>query len=148
MDCSKPGLPVLHQLQELARTHVHLVMMPSNHLILCHTLLLLPSVFPSIRVSSNESVLHIRWSKYQSFSFSIILPINIQDSFPLRLTGLIFLQSKGLLTVQRMPLFGCPINMESSMELCSFSAGPALQPKHTSLYGVAVQDQGILMLWS
>ena len=95
MDCSTPGLPVLHQLQELARTHVHLVMMPSNHLILCYTLLLLPSVFPSIRVCSNESVLHIRWSKYQSFSFSIILPINIQDSFPLRLTGLIFLQSKG-----------------------------------------------------
>ena len=46
-------------------------MMPSNHLILCCTLLLLPSVFPSIRVLSNESVLHIRWPKYWSFSFSI-----------------------------------------------------------------------------
>ena len=45
--------------------------MPSNHLILCHTLLLLPSTFPSIRVFSNESVLHIRWPKYWSFSFSI-----------------------------------------------------------------------------
>ena len=45
--------------------------MPSNHLILCHTLLLLPSIFPSIRVFSNESVLHIRWPKYWSFSFSI-----------------------------------------------------------------------------
>ena len=45
--------------------------MPSNHLILCHPLLLLPSVFPSIRVYSNESVLHIRWPKYWSFSFSI-----------------------------------------------------------------------------
>ena len=45
--------------------------MPSNHLILCHPLLLLPSIFPSIRVFSNESVLHIRWSKYWSFSFSI-----------------------------------------------------------------------------
>ena len=45
--------------------------MPSNHLILCHPLLLLPSIFPSIRVSSNESVLPIRWSKYWSFSFSI-----------------------------------------------------------------------------
>ena len=44
---------------------------PSNHLILCHPLLLLPSVFPSIRVFSNESVLHFRWSKYWSFSFSI-----------------------------------------------------------------------------
>ena len=45
--------------------------MPSNHLILCHHLLLLPSIFPSIRVSANESVLHIRWPKYWSFSFSI-----------------------------------------------------------------------------
>ena len=45
--------------------------MPSNHLILCHPLLLLPSIFPSIRVSSNESVLPIRWPKYWSFSFSI-----------------------------------------------------------------------------
>ena len=47
------------------------LMMPSNHLILCHPLLLLPSVFPSIRVFSNESVLHIRWPKYWSSSFSI-----------------------------------------------------------------------------
>src|SRR5574340_634540 len=45
--------------------------MPSNHLILCHPLLLLPSVFPSIRVSSNESALRIRWPKYWSFSFNI-----------------------------------------------------------------------------
>ena len=45
--------------------------MPSNHLILCHPLLLLPSIFPSIRVFSNESVLHIRWPEYWSFSFSI-----------------------------------------------------------------------------
>ena len=49
--------------------------MPSNHLILCHPLLLLPSIFPSIRVFSNESVLHIRWPKYWSFSFSIS-PLN------------------------------------------------------------------------
>ena len=54
-------------------------LMPSNHLILCHTLLLLPSVFPSIRVFSSESVLIIRWPKYWSFSFSINFPMNIQD---------------------------------------------------------------------
>ena len=47
------------------------LVMPSNHLILCHLLLLLPSIFPSIRVCSKESVLHIRWPKYWSFSFSI-----------------------------------------------------------------------------
>ena len=50
--------------------------MPSNHLILCHPLLLLPSIFPSIRVFSNESVLPIRWPKYWSFSFSSISPSN------------------------------------------------------------------------
>src|SRR5574341_1217122 len=47
------------------------LVMPSNHLILCHPLLLLPSIFPSIRVFSNESALHIRWLKYWSFSFNI-----------------------------------------------------------------------------
>ena len=56
--------------------------MPTNHLILCRPLLLLPSIFPSIRVFSNESVLRITWSKYWSFSFNIS-PSNIQDWFPL-----------------------------------------------------------------
>ena len=71
MDCSMPGFPVYHQLREFAQTHVHESVISSNHLILCHPLLLLPSIFPSIRVFSNESVLLIRWSKYWSFSFSI-----------------------------------------------------------------------------
>ena len=53
--------------------------MPSNHLVLCHPLLLLPSIFPSIRIFSNKSVLHMRWPKY--WSFSINIPMNIQDSF-------------------------------------------------------------------
>ena len=68
--------------------------MPSNHLILCHPLLLLPSVFPSIRVFSSESVLRIRyWSIEVS---ALVLPMNIQDWFPLGLTGLISLLSMGL----------------------------------------------------
>ena len=71
MDCSTPGFPVHHQLLQLAQTHVHREsVMPSNHLILCH-LLLLPSIFHSISVFSSESVLCIRWPKYWSFSFSI-----------------------------------------------------------------------------
>ena len=70
--------------------------MPSNHPILCPPLLLLPSIFPSIRVFSNESVLHIRWPKYWSFSFNIVLPMTIQNRFPLGLTGWISLQSKGI----------------------------------------------------
>ena len=64
-------LPAHYQLPELAQTHVHQSVMPSNHLILCCSLLLLPSVFPNIRVFSNELVLGIRWPKYWSLSFRI-----------------------------------------------------------------------------
>ena len=67
------------------------LVMPSNHLILCHSLLLLPSIFPNIRVFSNESALHIRWPKYWSFSFSISHSNEIQYWFPLGLIGLISL---------------------------------------------------------
>ena len=69
--------------------------MPSNHSILCHPFLLLPSIFPSIRIFYNESVLCIKWLKYWISSASV-LPMNIQDLFLLGLTGLISLQSKGL----------------------------------------------------
>ena len=71
MDCSTPGLPVYHQLPEFTQTHVYCVGDTSNHLTLCHPLLLPPSIFPSIRVFSTESVLHIRWPKDWSFSFNI-----------------------------------------------------------------------------
>ena len=70
-DCSTPGLPVHHQLQSLFKLMSIESMMPSNYLIFCHPLLLLPSIFPSIRIFSSESVLHIRWPKYWSFSFNI-----------------------------------------------------------------------------
>ena len=68
---STPGLPVYHQLPEFPKLMSTESVMPFNHLILCHLLLLLPSIFPSIRVFSNESVLRIRWPKYWSFSFNI-----------------------------------------------------------------------------
>ena len=71
IDCSTPVFPVLPHLLKFAQTHVHYSVMPSNHLILCHPLLLPLSIFPSIRVFSNELALHIRWPKYWSFSFSI-----------------------------------------------------------------------------
>ena len=70
MDHSMPGLPVHHQLRSLLKLISIESVMPSNHLILCHSLLL-PSIFPSIRVFSNESALHIRWLKYWNFSFSV-----------------------------------------------------------------------------
>ena len=71
MDCSMSSLSVRHQLPELLKFMSIESMMPSNHLILCHAPLLLPSIFPSIRVFSNESALCKRWPKYWSFSFNI-----------------------------------------------------------------------------
>ena len=71
MDCSTPGFPVNPNSQSLLRLMSIESVMPSDHLILCHPLLLLPSIFPSIRVFSSKSVLCIRWPKYWSFSFSI-----------------------------------------------------------------------------
>ena len=74
MDCSMPFPPV-HHLPKFAQIHVHWVGdAVQSHLILCHPLLLLPSIFPSIRVFSSESALHIRGLKYWSFNFSISPP--------------------------------------------------------------------------
>ena len=70
MDCTTPGFPVHHNSQSLLKHMSIESVMPSNHLILCHPLLL-PSIFSSIRIFSNESVLYIRWPKYWNFSFSI-----------------------------------------------------------------------------
>ena len=71
MDCSMPGLLSITNSQNLLKFMSIESVMPSNHLILCHPLLLPPSIFPSIRVFSSESVLRIRWPKYWNFSFSI-----------------------------------------------------------------------------
>ena len=75
MNRSTPGLPVHHQLPSLLKLMSIESVMPSIHLILCHPLLLLPPIPPSNRVFSNESVLHMRWPKYWSFSL-IISPSN------------------------------------------------------------------------
>ena len=71
MDCSMPSFPVLHCLWNLFKLMSIKSVMPSHHLILSRPLLLLPSIFPSIRVFSNESILRIRWPKCWSFSFNI-----------------------------------------------------------------------------
>ena len=70
MDCSMQGLPIHHQLPEVLKLMSIESVMPSNHLIFCRPLLLLPSIFPSIRIFSRESVLCIKWPKYWSFSFN------------------------------------------------------------------------------
>ena len=89
------SLPITNSLSLCKFMSIELVM-PSNHLILCRPLLLLPSIFPSIRVFSNESVLHIRWSKYWSFSFSISTSNEYSRLISFRWTGLISLKSKRL----------------------------------------------------
>ena len=70
MDCSMQGPPIHHQLPEVLKLMSIESVMPSNHLIFCRPLLLLPSIFPSIRIFSRESVLCIKWPKYWSFSFN------------------------------------------------------------------------------
>ena len=96
MNCSMPGLPVHHQLLKSTKPMSIELVMPSNHLILCYPLLLLPSIFPSIRVFSNESALRIRWPNIAVSASTSVLPVNTQDLSPLRWTGWIALQSKGL----------------------------------------------------
>ena len=91
--------------------------MPSDHLILCHPLLLPPSVFPNIRVFSSESVLHIRWRKYWSFSFNISPSNEYSGLISLGFTGWISLQSKGLsrvfsnATVQKHQFFSAQLSL-------------------------------------
>ena len=97
MDCSVPGLPVHHQLPEFTQTMSIELVMPSNHLILCCPLLLLPSIFPSIKVFSNESALRIRWPKYWSFSFSISPSSEHPDLISFRMDWLDLLAVQGTL---------------------------------------------------
>ena len=99
------------------------MVMPSNYFILCRLLLLLPSIFPSIRVFFNESVLCIRWPKYCSFSFSISPSNEYSGLFPLGWTGWIFLQSKGLsrvfsnTTVQKHQFFDTQLSSPSKSHI-------------------------------
>ena len=112
VDCSTPGFPVHHNSQSLLKLMSIMSMMPSNHLIFCHPLLLPPSIFPSIRVFSNKSVLHIRWPKYWSFSFSIILSNEYSGLISFRIDWLDLLAVQGTLksllntTVQKHQFFG------------------------------------------
>ena len=109
--------PVHHQLPEFTQTHVHPVGDAIQTFHLCRPLLLLPSIFPHIRVFSNESVLCIRWPKYWSFSFNISPSNDIKGWFPLGWTGWISLQSKGLsrvfsnTTVQKHQFFGAQLSL-------------------------------------
>ena len=95
MDHSTPGFPVLHHLLVLAQLTFMESVMPSNHLILCHSLLLPTSTFPSIRVFSNESALRIRWPKYWSFSARVSLSNECSELILFRIDWLDLLAVQG-----------------------------------------------------
>ena len=97
MNCSTPGFPVHHQLRSPPKFILIESVMPSNHLILCRPLLLLPPIFPSIRVFSNESALHIRWPKYWSFSLSITPSNKHPGLISFKMDWLDFLAVQGIL---------------------------------------------------
>ena len=97
MDCSIPDFPVLHHLWSLVKLMSIESVMPSNHLILCHPLLLLHSIFPRIRVFSKESALLIRWPKYWSFSFNISPSNEYSEVISFRMDWLDLLDVQGTL---------------------------------------------------
>ena len=124
MDCSTEGFPVHHQLPQLAQTHVHCVVMPSNHLVLWRPFLLLPSIFPSIRIFSIQSVLHIRWPKYWSFSFNISPSTQYSRLISLRSDWFDLTAVQGTLKsplqhqVQKHQFCGTPISSGRLMAFC------------------------------
>ena len=123
MDCSTPGFPIHQQMPELAQADVYLVSDTIQHLILCRPLLLLPSIFPSIRVFSHESVLCIRWPKYWSFN-SIISPSSEYSGLvSFRIDCFDLLAVKGLTrvfsntTVQKHQFFGTQLSLWSNSHI-------------------------------
>ena len=121
MDCSTPGLPVPTNSSSLLKLLSIESVMPSNHLILCHPLLFLPSIFPSIRILSNESALCIRWPKYWSFNFNISPSNEHPGLISLGWTGWISLKSKGLsrvfsnTTVQKHQFLGTQLSSSPTL---------------------------------
>ena len=97
MDCSMPGFPSITNCRSLLKLMSIKSVIPSNHLILCRPLLLLASIFPSIRVFSSESVLHIRWPKFWSFSFSISPSNEYSGLISFRMDWLDLLEVQGTL---------------------------------------------------
>ena len=122
MDCSTPDFPVHHQSQSLLKLMSIMSVMPSKHLILCHPLLP-PSLFPSIRVFSNESIFTSGGQSIGVTASASVLPMNIQNWFPLGWTGWISLQPKGLsrvfsnTTVQKHQFFGTQLSSQSNSHI-------------------------------
>ena len=124
MDCSTPDFPYITNSRSLFKLMSIELVMPSNHLILCHPLLLLLSICPRTRAFSNELALRIRWPKYWNFSLSISLSNEYSGLVSFRLTSLTSLQSRGFLrvffsTVQKHEFFGTQPSLWSSSHICT-----------------------------
>ena len=123
MDCSTTGLPVHYQLPELLKLMSIESVMPSNHLILLHPLLLPPSIFLSIRVFSNESAPCIRWPKYWSFSFGISPSNEYSGLISFRIDKFELLESLGLprvfssTTMREDKFFGAQPSLRSNSQI-------------------------------
>ena len=117
MNRSTPGLPIHHQLPESTPPMSIKSVVPYNHLILCHPLLLLPSIFPSVRDFSNDSALRIRWPKYWYFSFSISPSNEYSGLISFRIDWLDLLAVQGTLrvfsntTVQKHQFFSMQLSL-------------------------------------
>ena len=120
-----PGFPVLHCLLELLKFTSIEPVMPSNHLIICRPLLLLPSIFPSIRDFSNESALRMKWPKYWSFNFSISPSSEYSGLISFSIDWFISLLSKGLSRV-----FSSSTVQNHQFFCASFLYGPTLTSIH------------------
>ena len=123
MDCSTPGSPVLHYFISwslLKLMSIELVM-PSSHLILCYPILLLPSIFPSIKIFSSESALRIRWPKYWSFSISPSSEYSGLISFITDWFDLLAVQGlsrvASITTVQKHQFFGAQLSLWSNSHI-------------------------------
>ena len=126
MDCNMPDFLVLHYLPELAQTHIHWVSYAIPPSCALSSTSPPPSIFPSIRVFSNDLALHIRWPKYCSFSFSISPSNENSGLIPLGLTGLISLLSKG-----RSRVFSSTAIWSINSSAFSLLCGPTLTTVQT-----------------
>ena len=125
IDCSMPGFPVLETLMSVFKLMSIDLVMPSNHLIFCHPILLLPSIFPRIKVFSNELTLRIRWPAYWNFSFSISSSNEYSGLIAFRIGWFDFLAVQGTLESSPAPQF-----KSISSSVLSFLYGPTLTFVH------------------
>ena len=121
-----PGFPVHHQLPEVAQSHVHPVSDSSNHLILCCPLLLLPSIFPSIRVFSNELALCIRWPKYWNCSFNTSPSNEYSGLISFKIDWLDLLAVQGTLKSPPIPQFKSISSFALSFQIHTMTIGKTI----------------------